>query len=413
MIEILDKNNCCGCEACVQACPKRCISFEEDAEGFRYPLVDKTVCIGCGLCEKVCPVLNQAEERKPLEVYAAKNHDEQELLKSSSGGIFILIAKTVIHHGGVVFGAKFDKEWNVIHAYAETGGDVEAFMGSKYVQSRIGNTYKEAKSFLETGRQVLFSGTSCQIAGLKRFLRKKYDNLLTVDVICHGVPSPKVWRMYLEEIKRNARKGENSVSYPLTHLISERDAHGESIQIKSISFRDKRLGWKKYSFALTLAKAIADGKQNTVSLSCIHREDPYMKVFLKNIILRPSCYSCSAKGGRSMSDITIADFWGVEKVLPDFDDDRGVGLLMVNTEQGKKIVSSLDVDKFPVSLTDAIRGNLAYIKAVLPNSHRNKFFQNLNSNNKIISLANRYTRPSIKKRILHFLSKIKSKFIES
>ena len=413
MIEILDKHNCCGCEACVQACPKRCISFEEDAEGFRYPLVDKTVCIGCGLCEKVCPVLNQAEERKPLEVYAAKNHDEQELLKSSSGGIFILFAKTVIHHGGVVFGAKFDKEWNVIHAYAETGGDVEAFMGSKYVQSRIGNTYKEAKSFLETGRQVLFSGTSCQIAGLKRFLRKKYDNLLTVDVICHGVPSPKVWRMYLEEIKRNARKGENSVSYPLTHLISERDAHGESIQIKSISFRDKRLGWKKYSFALTLAKASADGKQNTVSLSCIHREDPYMKVFLKNIILRPSCYSCSAKGGRSMSDITIADFWGVEKVLPDFDDDRGVGLLMVNTEQGKKIVSSLDVDKFPVSLTDAIRGNLAYIKTVLPNSHRNKFFQNLNSNNKIISLANRYTRPSIKKRILHFLSKIKSKFIES
>jgi NAD-dependent dihydropyrimidine dehydrogenase PreA subunit len=411
MIEIKDNHLCCGCEACVQACPKHCISFDEDAEGFRYPLVDKAVCIDCGLCEKVCPVLNQAEERKPLEVYAAKNHDEQELLKSSSGGIFILLAKTVIHHGGVVFGAKFDKEWNVIHAYAETEGDVEAFMGSKYVQSRIGNTYKEAKTFLEAGRQVLFSGTSCQIAGLKRFLRKEYDNLLTVDVICHGVPSPKVWRMYLEEIKRNARKGENSVSSPLTHLISERDAHGESIQIKSISFRDKRLGWKKYSFALTLAKASADGKQNTVSLSCIHREDPYMKVFLKNIILRPSCYYCPAKGGKSRSDITIADFWGVEKVLPDFDDNRGVGLIMVNTDKGKDIAECLDIVCQKVSYQEAVMSNPFYFRSVNLHANRAKFFHLIDKNDSIIRLSERMLHPSMKIRVKRFLSKLKRKIL--
>ena len=390
----------------MQACPKHCISFEEDAEGFGYPLVDKAVCIDCGLCEKVCPVLNQTEERMPLEVYAAKNRDEQELMKSSSGGIFILLAKTVIHHGGVVFGAKFDDEWNVIHAYAETEGGVEAFMGSKYVQSRIGNTYKEAKSFLETGRQVLFSGTSCQIAGLKRFLRKEYDNLLTVDVICHGVPSPKVWRMYLEEIKRNARKGENSVSSPLTHLISERDAHGESIQIKSISFRDKRLGWKKFSFALTLAKASADGKQNTVSLSCIHREDPYMKVFLKNIILRPSCYSCSAKGGRSMSDITIADFWGVERVLPDFDDYRGVGLVLIHSEKGRHMIHGMDMDVMAADYQAALTGNPAYSNPVSPHHNRQKFFSQLSISDSISRLSVRILRPTAKTRISSLLKKL-------
>ena len=170
MIEILDKHNCCGCEACVQICPKQCISFNEDAEGFRYPMVDKRICIDCGLCEKVCPILNKTEERKPLKVYAAKNRDEEELLASSSGGLFILFAKEILCQGGVVFGAKFDENWNVVHAYAETEKDLKAFMGSKYVQSRIGNTYREAKDFLEAGRQVLFSGTSCQAAGLKRFL---------------------------------------------------------------------------------------------------------------------------------------------------------------------------------------------------------------------------------------------------
>ena len=214
MIEIRDKHACCGCEACVQICPKQCISFEEDAEGFRYPSIDRTICIDCGLCEKVCPVLNQSVPMMPLVVYAAQNKNKEELLHSSSGGIFILLAKEILKKNGVVFGAKFDDKWNVVHAFAESEETVKAFMGSKYVQSRIGNTYSEAKKFLDSGRQVLFSGTPCQIVGLKRYLRKDYDNLLTVDIICHGVPSPKAWHRYLDEIKGYANKGKISILHP-------------------------------------------------------------------------------------------------------------------------------------------------------------------------------------------------------
>lgn len=413
MIDIFDKHNCSGCETCVQACPQQCMSFEEDIEGFRYPLVNKTMCIDCGLCEKVCPVINQADEKMPLKVYAAKNRDEQELLNSSSGGVFILLAKAVIQKGGVVFGARFDDNWNVVHAYAESEGSVKAFMGSKYVQSRIGNSYKETKAFLDAGRQVLFSGTSCQIAGLKRFLRKEYDNLLTVDVICHGVPSPKVWRKYLDEIKKSSTRDGNSVSFPHTHRFSKKETLGGAMQIKSISFRDKRLGWGKYCFTLTLAKAAADGKQNIVSLSHVHKEDPFMKIFLQNINLRPSCYHCPAKGGRSHSDITIGDFWGIENVLPSVDANHGVGLMMINSLRGEEFADLLDMDITTVAFKDAIKGNPAYSKAVLPHRNRDKFFGKVESSSSIIRLMVTFTRPSAKIRIRYLLSKLKNKLLKS
>lgn len=408
MIEILDKHNCCGCEACVQVCPKQCISFEEDTEGFNYPLVDKTVCIDCGLCERVCPVLNQAEERPPLKVYAAKNKNEEELLASSSGGLFILFAKEIIRQGGIVFGAKFDSDWNVIHSYAETEDAVKVFMGSKYVQSRIGNTYKEAKDFLDAGKQVLFSGTSCQIAGLKRFLRKEYSNLLTVDVICHGVPSPKVWQMYLDEVKRNARQGENSVSSSLTHYLSERDTLDKTIQIKSISFRDKRLGWKKYSFALTLAEATADGKQNTVSLSHIYNENPYIRLFLGDYILRPSCYCCSSKSGKSCSDVTIADYWKIEKIDSTMYDEKGVGLLIVNTQKGLKLSENISFILKESKLSDIQLSNPSYYKSHQEPLKRNKCFQKINSNKceSIQEIVNQMYRRSLYQRVKNKIKKI-------
>ena len=280
MIEILDKYKCCGCEACVQTCPKHCISFKEDEEGFRYPQINKKSCIDCGLCEKVCPIINQAESHKPLNVYAAKNTNIKELLNSSSGGIFILLAKTVLRQGGVVFGAKFDENWNVIHAFAETEEEAQTFMGSKYVQSRIGNTYTQARDFLKQGRKVLFSGTPCQIAGLNYYLKKDYDNLLTVDVICHGVPSPKVWHRYLDEIKGNVCKKEKDTFYSFNHFISRRNSKTSTdVQIESISFRDKRTGWKNYSFTLTLAEIKAE-EIKQVSFSHIFHQDPYIKLFL-------------------------------------------------------------------------------------------------------------------------------------
>ena len=199
MIKSTNKKLCTGCAACYSICPVRCISMQEDSEGFLYPVVEKDKCTSCKKCETVCPAIVQRNERKPLYVYAAKNLNEEIRRQSSSGGIFTLIAESIIQEGGVVFGARFNENWEVVHDYTETIEGLAAFRGSKYVQSRIGNTYLSAKDFLLAGRKVLFSGTPCQIAGLKAFLQDDYDNLLTVDLVCHGVPSPLVWKRYLDE----------------------------------------------------------------------------------------------------------------------------------------------------------------------------------------------------------------------
>ena len=319
MIEIKEKKDCCGCSACVQRCPKSCISLKEDNEGFLYPIVDKDICIDCGLCEKVCPVLHQGKGRKPLKVYAAKNYDEEIRKQSSSGGIFTLLAEKVIQEGGVVFGARFDENWEVKHDYTETMEGLTVFRGSKYVQSRVEDSYRKAERFLKQGKKVLFSGTPCQIAGLKRFLHKEYENLLTVDFVCHGVPSPKVWKQYLKEtIARMCDK--NMVS---TDSI-------ENFRVESISFRDKSHGWKKYSFVLKLSVMSRSGVSNTVSLCEQFPQNTFMKGFLADLYLRPSCYACAAKCGKSGSDITIGDLWGAPSIIDTEDDDRGTSLILVN-----------------------------------------------------------------------------------
>ena len=241
MVNIKEKKECCGCNACVQICPKQCITMFPDIEGFLYPQVDFNICIDCGLCIKVCPVINQDEPRLPLAVYAAKNKNEEIRLKSSSGGIFTLLAEKIIKEGGVVFGARFDENWEVIHAYTETIEGLEYFRGSKYVQSVIGDNLKKAKQFLEEGRKVLFSGTPCQIAGFKKYLRKKYENLLTVEVVCHGVPSPKVWRDYIEYKRAKRGTGKNSVSSSLNELPV----------VTGICFRYKSNGWKKFGYKIS------------------------------------------------------------------------------------------------------------------------------------------------------------------
>lgn len=370
MIHIVDKQNCCGCEACVQACPKHCIDFITDQEGFMYPSVREERCVNCGLCEKVCPVLNRGHKRSPELCYAAVNPDESERLKSSSGGIFILLAKQVIKDGGVVFGARFDDKWNVVHGFAQTIDDVYPFMGSKYVQSRIGTSFIEVRKFLEQGRQVLFTGTPCQVAGLKMFLRKDYKNLITVDLICHGVPSPKVWSQYLTELKVSALQGANSVSLSSNRSISGRDAFDKAKQMefKGISFRDKALGWKKFCFAFTLAESLDDGKQNTVSLSYTHDKDLYFLGFNNyNLFLRPSCMVCPAKDLRSGSDITLADFWGIDTLYPNINDDKGISAVMVNSEKGKDMMSTLNASLQTVEFADiAVRNRSVSISSTPP-----------------------------------------------
>lgn len=364
MIEITKKEQCCGCSACVHICPKHSISFQEDKEGFLYPKVDLETCVDCGLCDKVCPIINQDPEREPHKVYAAKNNDENIRLRSSSGGVFTFLAEKIIEEGGVVFGARFNENWEVIHDYTDTIEGLEPFRGSKYVQSAIGESYKQAEAFLKAGQKVMFTGTPCQIAGLRNFLRKDYENLLTVDFVCHGVPSPLVWRMYLkEEIARQGEVGRNSV------LTSSKVVP----VLTGVNFRDKSTGWKKFSFVLNFSKASAEGEQNTV-LSTVFTDNDYMKAFLSNLSLRPSCYSCPAKAGKSGADITIGDFWGIENVLPELDDNRGLSLLMLHSQRGIEHFISLRCDVSEVNFTEVIMGNSAYQIPVPMPINREFFF---------------------------------------
>lgn len=380
MIRIKHKSDCCGCEACVQRCPKRCISLHRDQEGFLYPLVDESICIDCGLCERVCPVINQGEPLKPLVAYAAKNQDESVRLSSSSGGVFTALAEQVIAQGGVVFGARFDESWNVVHDYVETVEGLSAFRGAKYVQSRIGLCFLQAETFLRQGRQVLFSGLPCQIAGLKKFLRKDYDNLITVDLFCHGVPSPTVWKRFLEE----------EVATPHT-------------QLKSISFRDKASGWKNYSFSYL--QEDTDGVHLHRMLSA---KNLFMRGFLTDLYLRPSCYHCPVKQCKSGSDLTIGDYWGIQQAHPGLDDDKGVSAVLVNTDKGAAILQAVQqVSLYESTFEKVVKCNPALIKSAQEPTKRSLFFELLNQrkiSEVVLQLTHISVWTKIRRKVLCLLS---------
>ena len=351
MIQIHNPADCCGCHACASVCAHGAITMQSDTEGFLYPVVDKSACADCGLCEQVCPVIHQASPTQPLNVYVARNNNEVIRRQSSSGGIFTLLAEAVIREGGVVFGAKFGEEWNVVHASTETLDGLAAFRGSKYVQSAIGNTYKEARNLLRQGRKVLFSGTPCQIAGLRRYLRKDYDNLLAVDVICHGVPSPMVWQRYLDEMRM---KGD----------------------ITDISFRDKSNSWNRYDFRLRYTSPVtgANGSSCEKEFKQLFAENTYMRGFLADLFLRPSCHSCPAKGPKGVSDITLGDYWGVEHEHPDWDDDKGSSVVIVHTEKGTAFVSNIDMVHSLTKLEVVCKYNPALVSSYPQHRNRTRFF---------------------------------------
>lgn len=311
MTQVTEKELCVGCTACENTCPKKAISMEADALGFLYPKIDETKCVDCGLCARACPA-NRADmgRNQARTAYALINASDEIRMESSSGGAFTLLAEKTINDGGVVFGARFDTEFNVVHGYAETVGGLAEFRGSKYTQSDMGGCLPQCRAFLEAGRSVLFSGTPCQCAGLRSFLGKEYENLTVVDFICHGVPSPSLWQKY--------------------------KIHREKISASRVvktAFRRKDCGWKQYSLQLTFANC----SEYCEPLS----KDKYLQIFLHDAALRESCYVCSAKGRGRHSDITLADFWGVERVLPDFFDDRGTSLVCVNSDKGGRLFDSV------------------------------------------------------------------------
>ena len=414
MIHITDKKNCCGCSACVQRCPKQCIRLEEDTEGFLYPQVDEETCIKCGLCEKVCPILNQADKLSVLEVLAVKNPNDEERMNSSSGGVFLPLAREVINQGGVVFGAVYDESWEVHHVYAEKIEDVYPMMGSKYLQSKIGNSFKDAERFLKQGREVLFVGSPCQIAGLRTYLRnKQYSNLLAVDFLCHGVPSPGVWRRYLaetyggydakEQSRLQATAGKNSV------LLSSLNA---TSPIGDIKFRDKReSGWKKYRF-IVRQKSASKADQNTVLSSDIHYDNPFMRGFLSDIYLRPSCYACKCKNGVNHSDMTIADFWGINQIAPEFDDDKGVGLVLLNTKKGEEYFSRLPMDMMPSNLEKAHYYNGGFNEHTKAHPKRDQFFFLIENGKSIKAAVEICLRLPFKQRVVRIVKGLVKKVVK-
>lgn len=347
MINIKNKHDCCGCSACAQRCPKQCILMQMDNEGFLYPQVDSSKCVDCHLCEKVCPVINKYDTCTPLNVYAAKNYDDEVRRLSSSGGIFTLLAIQTIRDGGIVFGARWDNEWNVKHDYFDCISNLPKFRSSKYLQSVIGDNYLKAEQFLKTGRKVMFTGTPCQIAGLKHFLRKEYYNLLAVEVICHSVPSPVVWQQYLTARLHNLKWKKSG--------------------IKHISFRDKKTGWKNYSFVI-------ENKNGNIFTE-LSSKNAFMRGFLADLYTRPSCHACPAKQLRSGSDIILGDFWGIESLIPKINDDKGVSAIIVNSEKGKESLHNISVELHEVAYNELTTRNPALVKSFSITAKRTEFFK--------------------------------------
>lgn len=330
MIALKEKNVCCGCQACKEACPTKCISMVCDNEGFLYPKVNQVDCVDCHLCEKICPLLNKTTVREtaPISCYAAISRDTQNRLLSSSGGVFSLLAESIIKRGGVVFGARFDEQFNVFHSHTETCAGIEPFRGSKYAQSDLRDSYSQVKQFLKEKRPVLFSGTPCQIAGLRGYIQHKDDdNLFLVSVVCHGAPSPQVWKEYLKDVTNGA-------------------------QPTAVSMRDKSEGWSKYRMIIR--------RDDESFLDTIATDTPFMKAFLNDLILRPSCYSCQFRGNHG-SDLTLGDYWGIENIHPDMSDDKGTSLILVYTAKGQQLLSGLDLKLKESRYEDAIKGNPSII----------------------------------------------------
>lgn len=351
MLSITEKQNCCGCGACANVCPVRCISMQEDEEGFLYPRADASRCVDCGLCSSVCVCQQEGplRQREPV-CYAAAAKNASLRAASSSGGVFSLLAENVLASGGVVYGVTMDADMgSCSFARITDVSGLRGLRGSKYLQAKVGETYRSVKQDLEDGREVLFSGVPCQIDALKLFLDRDYENLCCVEVICHGTPSPLLWKKYVEYLETKHRG-----------------------KIREVRFRNKKSGWRKYSLAIDGADF---HQTQTVS------EDPYLMMFSRNFSLRLSCYDCAAKKLESAADLTLGDFWAIWNLLPELDDDKGTSLVMVRSDRGaalfQRIQGEIDLRETPFAAAVAANGSYNH-SAPLP-GERDGFFEDLHT----------------------------------
>lgn len=391
-VDITDKTKCSGCCACMNACPHHCISMDPDDEGFLYPHVDRSKCIECGLCMQICPFMKETNEglfsRNLPDAYALYHRDAEIRKQSTSGGAFTALCESFFASGRyAIFGAAYDENFCVRHSYVNDISDLGKFRKSKYVQSDIGDSYKQVKCMLNEGYQVLFSGTPCQIAGLRSFLRRPYDNLLTVDIICHGVPSLRMlgkYRTFME-----ARYKDN---------------------ISKIDFRNKEnAGWENSKISVFFYN------RKPYERSAETTDDPYMNAFLSGLSLRPSCRPCIFAKGSRVSDITIGDLWGIEVVKPDWDDNKGVSLALVNTPKGNEVIANLGSAALlePVDFTKAVAFNRHLSAPAQVNPRRGQFMMDLRMLpfEKVI-LRHLKPRPLINRLASRYLNKKTKKMIK-
>ena len=319
-VEKLERKFCTGCMACKNICPVDAIAFEYNEKGFLYPKIDKEKCIECGVCEKTCPMLNKEKKEEPTqEIYAAKNKNMDIRLGSSSGGLFHELTDIVLNRNGYVCGAIFDDSFNVIHEITNSHETRNKMQTAKYVQSRINDIYKKVEEMIKENKEVLFSGTPCQVDGLYKYLSTKNiitDKLITCDIVCHGCPSPKVFEEYLKDIEEKYKS-----------------------KIKSINFRHK-----ENDYTQNIKIEFENGQTYINSTS---GGDYYYRLFSYDYMLRESCYNCNYTNMNRVGDITIGDFWGIEKVDDSFSDNKGVSLVIINSNKGKELFNEVK-DKFEV-----------------------------------------------------------------
>ena len=337
---LIDDKLCCGCGACKSICPQNAIEMIENEEGFLYPEINNEKCVNCGLCKKSCPVLHELPDSKK-QVFAIKHKSDEVRMNSASGGAFTLISDEVLKNNGVIYGAAFDSNWVVRHSRAVDKKQRDAMRGSKYVQSESCAVFQKVKEDLETGAQVLFTGTPCQVAGLNCFLAKNYDNLLTVDIICHGVMSPKIFGEYIGYISKK---------YP---------------DIEKFTFRDKKIAWR----GCHVSVETKNGK-----ISETPSENVIKQIYFGHFATRHSCHNCHFTNVNRVSDITIGDFWGIEKSNPSFEDRLGVSLVILNSEKGSKMWESCkeNCDYIEETIEDCKQPQL--YQSSVPNKSREEFW---------------------------------------
>ena len=354
MISIQDKQDCCGCTACSAICPKQCISLQEDYEGFLYPTVDKASCIECSLCENVCPIMSPETAylyryQRPY-AYAAYHTDEEIRIDNTSGGIFSALAEMMFDKNGYVGGTIFTQDHTVKHIVTNDKNRLSELRSSKYIQSSTDTLYSDVKKLLEQGEHVLVCDTPCSISALYNYLGKDYTNLFTCSFVCLGVNSPKVFLRYIDMLERQ---------------------HGS--KVKKIKFRTKQMGWHRPSTQISFANSTKYCKDYQHDLF-------YIGYLQKKNFARPSCYDCQFKGVPQKSDVTLADFWGIENIDPSMDQEKGTSLVLLNSDKGKKYFESLgdSIVCKSYTLEQALAGNPAINESLKPvGNDRKEFFEAL------------------------------------